>query len=57
MFICSELSDTNTCLEWVDVSTLLSIESGVGFQFGMMLLGVAIVAWCMREVAMLILNR
>lgn len=57
MFLCSELDANNNCINWVDISTIFSVESGVGLQLGLMLLGVAVSAWCLRAVAMLILNR
>ena len=57
MFLCSELDTNNNCINWVDISTIFSVEAGVGLQIGLMLLGVAVSAWCLRAVAMLILNR
>lgn len=58
MFFCSEYDDVSLqCLNWIDASSIFSIESGVGLQIGLMLFGVAVGAWCLRAVAMLILNR
>lgn len=58
MYFCSEYDDVSLqCLNWIDASSIFSIESGVGLQIGLMLFGVAVAAWCLRAVAMLILNR
>lgn len=58
MYFCSKY-DENTlqCLSWLDASSLFAVESGIGLQLGLMLFGVAISAWCIRAVAMLILNK
>lgn len=58
MYLCSEIDEVSSqCMNWVDASSVFSVESGVGLELGLMLFGVAAVAWCLRAVAMLILNR
>lgn len=58
MFFCGEYDElTLQCLHWIDATDIFAIESGTGFKLGVMLLGLAVGAWCLRLVASMILNR
>lgn len=52
MFVCSEVSDTGDCVEWVEVGPLLlpPLSASDGAIIGASLLTIAAVGWGVRYV-------
>lgn len=58
MFVCSQIDEvSNSCLSWVDISTIFSVPQGAGLKIGLALFALAAVAWGLKTLAKLLLNQ
>jgi len=57
MFFCAELSESGSCLQWVEHSSIFLLPEGAGLKIGGALLLCSITAWGLSFLARVLLNR
>lgn len=57
MFFCAELSESGSCLQWVEHSSIFLLPEGAGLEIGGALLLCTIAAWGCSFLARVLLNR
>lgn len=55
-WVCLQV-EAGSCVQWAESTSILYLPDGAGVKIGLALLGVSALAWGVRMVARVILNR